>query len=111
LREIDALLARLSAYSEERDLFSTALLGTSEILKIDPEGRVVLSETAKAFAGITRDVTFVGHGHKFQIWEPNRFQAHLEEAKHRLRDLRRQIGSGAAMPDIQAPRPQGGARE
>jgi MraZ protein len=110
LREIDGLLARLSAYSEERDLLSTALLGTSEILRVDPEGRVVLSETAKAFAGITSDVTFVGHGHKFQIWEPNRFQAHLEEAKHRVRDLRRHFGSGAAVLDLQTPRSHG-ARE
>jgi MraZ protein len=66
-----------------------------------------LSETAKAFAGITSDVTFVGHGHKFQIWEPNRFQAHLEEAKHRVRDLRRQYAYGAAVLDLQTPRSHG----
>jgi len=101
LAEIDALLAKLSAYSEERDLFSTALLGTSEILKIDPEGRVILSEEAKAFAGITGAVSFVGQGHKFQIWEPNRFQAHLEDAKNRVRDLRRQLGS--ALSDQRQP--------
>ncbi len=107
LQEIDGLLARLSPYSEERDLFSTALLGTSEILKIDTEGRAVLSEAAKAFAGITGDVTFVGQGHKFQIWEPDRFQAHLEEAKKRVRLLRKQLSSGAVALDTAAPRSQG----
>jgi MraZ protein len=105
LSEIDALLAKLSAYSEERDLFSTALLGTSEVLKIDSEGRVILSEAIKAYAGITDAVSFVGQGHKFQIWEPNRFQAHLEDAKHRVRDLRRKLSSGLSMPD--QPRPLG----
>ncbi len=110
LQEIDGLLAKLSPYSEERDLFSTALLGTSEILKVDPEGRVVLTETIKAYAGVTGDVTFVGQGNKFQIWEPNRFQAHLEEAKHRVRDMRRQLSSGSATPDATAPRSHG-ARE
>ena len=67
LREIHELLRPLSPYSEERDLFSTALIGTSEILKIDTEGRVILSESAKTYAGIATEVTFVGHGFKFQI--------------------------------------------
>src|SRR5438270_10361885 len=39
LGEIDALLATLPAYSDERDHLSTALLGTSDVLKVDPEGR------------------------------------------------------------------------
>ena len=107
LKDIDDLLERHSPYSVERDLFSTALLGTSEILKVDAEGRVVLTETVKRYAGITGEVTFVGQGHKFQIWEPARFQAHLEEATLRLRDLRKQLSSRHA---AETPRPPG-ARE
>src|SRR3712207_7347380 len=52
LDEIDAFLSTLSPYSDERDQLSTALFGTSEILKVDPEGRVILTETAKEHAGI-----------------------------------------------------------
>ncbi len=108
LHEIDALLLRLSPYSEERDLFSTALLGTSEILKVDPEGRVGLTETLKTYAGIGSELTFVGQGHKFQIWEPGRFRAHLEEAKNRVREMRKRLSSlEAATP---SPHPHG-ARE
>ena len=54
LNEIDAFLSTLSPYSDERDQLSTALFGTSEILKVDPEGRVILTETVKAHAGIAR---------------------------------------------------------
>src|SRR5437588_6342053 len=42
LSEIDTLIASYSPYSDERDEFSQALYATSEILKIDGEGRVVL---------------------------------------------------------------------
>jgi len=108
LREIDGLLSTLSPYSEERDMFSTALLGTSEILKVDTEGRVVLSESVKAYACITSEVTFVGQGHKFQIWEPGRFRTHLDEARSRVRDLRKQLSARPAAAD--QPRPRG-ARE
>jgi MraZ protein len=108
--EIDALLARFAPYSEERTMFSTALVGTSEILKVDAEGRVILTETLKTFAGITTEVSFVGKGSKFQIWEPSRFRAHLEEARIRVRDLQKGLGSGYVAPGSPPPRPHG-ARE
>ena len=92
LGEIDAFLSTRPAYSEEREQFSIALLGTSEILKLDGEGRVSLTESVKAHAGITDAVTFVGLGHKFQMWEPERFRTHLEEARERVRELRRSFG-------------------
>src|SRR5690349_3022842 len=63
LREIDSLIEQLPPFSDERDHFSTALYGISEVLKVDPEGRVSLTETLKAHAGITDAVTFVGLGH------------------------------------------------
>ena len=93
LSEIDAFLGTLTPYSDERDQLSTALLGTSEVLKIDPEGRVILTDTAKAHAGVTDAVTFVGLGHKFQIWNPNAFIAHLEDAREKVRALKRRLGS------------------
>ena len=92
LGEIDAFLSTRPAYSEEREQLSIALLGTSEILKLDGEGRVSLTESVKTHAGIADAVTFVGLGHKFQMWEPNRFRAHLEEARERVREIRRGLG-------------------
>ena len=95
LRErIRASLANFEPFSEDYELLSTTLIGDSEILKIDAEGRVVLTETIKAHAGIADRVTFVGQGYKFQIWEPERFAAYREEAKNRLRDLRKRLGPG-----------------
>ncbi len=93
LDEIDAFLSTMSPYSDERDQLSTALLGTSEVLKVDPEGRVILTDTVKAHAGIVEAVTFVGLGHKFQMWEPERFRTHLEEARAKVRDLKKVLGS------------------
>jgi MraZ protein len=93
LSEIDALIARFPPYSEEREQFSAALYGTSETLKLDGEGRVVLTEPLKAHAGISEAIAFVGLGHKFQIWEPGRFRAELAEATEKVRALKRHLGS------------------
>lgn len=110
LREIYALLDRLPPFSEERDLYASALLGHCENLKIDTEGRVILSEAAKAQVGIGSEVTFVGHGFKFQIWEPGRFQVHLAEARSRLHDFRKQLSAGTVAGVEPSPQPHG-ARE
>ena len=91
---IGASIANFEPFSEDHELLSTTLIGDSEILKIDRDGRVVLTDTIKAHAGIGDRVTFVGQGYKFQIWEPERFAAYREEAKNRLRDLRKRLTPG-----------------
>lgn len=105
LREIEALVAGFPAYSVEREQFSLAFYGTSETLKIDGEGRVVLTDTLKAHTGINDAVLFVGLGHKFRIWEPDRFRAELTEATGKVRAFKRKPGTRTA-----AARPLG-ARE
>lgn len=100
LAEISALLDRLPAFSEERDVFATALMGASEILKIDPEGRIALTDRMREQAGITDQVTFVGHGHKFQIWQPERFEAHFRESRDKLNALRRSL---SILQPVQSP--------
>ena len=62
-------------------------------LKIDGEGRVMLSETLKSHAGITEAVAFVGLGHKFQIWEPGRFRASSRRPPQKVRALKSELGS------------------
>ncbi len=96
LAEIDALLASFSPYSDERDQFSEALYSTSEILNLDGEGRVVLTEPLKTHAHIADAVTFAGVGRKFRIWEPGRFRAELAEATEKVRALKKQLGSRIA---------------
>jgi MraZ protein len=99
--EIEALIAQQPLYSVARDHLALALYGTSETLKVDGEGRVMLTSHLKEYAGISDQVAFVGLGHKFQIWEPNRFRAELAEATDKVRALKNRLGA-------QKP---GGARE
>ena len=96
LAEIEALIAGFSPYSEQRERFALSLYGTSETLNIDGEGRVTLTDTLKDHAGIGDTVSFVGLGHKFQIWEPSRFGAELAEATEKVRAFRHELGTRIA---------------
>jgi transcriptional regulator MraZ len=104
LAEIETLMTRFPPYSGEREEFLVALYGRSETMKVDGEGRVVLPDGLKSHAGITDAVAFVGLGHKFQIWEPQRFRAHLAKATATVRTLTRRLGS-------ERPASDDGARE
>jgi MraZ protein len=96
MREIEDLIGRFPPFSDEREQFATALYGTSETLKIDAEGRVTLSDPLKDHAGIMDAVAFVGLGHKFQIWAPDRFSARLSEATGKMRSLKKRLGAEPA---------------
>ena len=106
LAEIEQLITSFPPFSEEREQFATALYGTSETLKMDGEGRVTLPESLKDHAGIMDAVAFVGLGHKFQIWAPDRFSAQLSTATGKMRELRQRLGAQGAV----VMKPQG-ARE
>ncbi|MEO8668542.1 MAG: division/cell wall cluster transcriptional repressor MraZ [Bauldia sp.] len=92
--QIRSSLQLFEAFSEDHEYLSTTLIGESEVLKLDQDGRVILSDAIRQHAGIAGEVTFVGQGYKFQIWEPERFAAYREEAKSRLRDIRKSLASG-----------------
>lgn len=88
-------LSQFEPFSEEYEQLSTTLIGESEVLKIDQDGRTILPQSIMEHAGVTDRVTFVGQGFKFQIWEPERFAEYREEAKERVRALRSQLGARA----------------
>jgi len=96
LAEIEALISGYPPYSDQREQFALSLYGTSETLKIDGEGRVVLTDSLKAHAGITDTAIFVGLGHKFRIWEPGRFRAELAEATEKVRAFKHELGNRMA---------------
>lgn len=93
--EIERLILRLPIGSEERDQLSLATFGASEVLKLDGEGRIVVSELIRTHAEIRDSVAFVGLGPKFQLWEPERFRARLAAARERAREAKVLAETGA----------------
>jgi MraZ protein len=102
LTEIEALITSYPPYSDQREQFALSLYGTSETLKIDGEGRIVLTDSLKVHAGITDAATFVGLGHKFRIWEPGRFRAELAEATEKVRAFKHELGTRMAAKPLGA---------
>jgi MraZ protein len=81
-------------FSEDYDAQAQAVVGESQFLNFDDEGRVRLPDDLIAHAGIGERVLFVGMVKKFQIWEPERFGPVRRERIARARATR--LGTGGA---------------
>jgi MraZ protein len=75
-------------FSEDYDAQAQAVLGNTQFLNFDDEGRVRLPDDLIAHARIAERVTFVGLGQKFQIWDPATFEPIQKERLARARVLR-----------------------
>lgn len=93
-KKIDGLLSGLPDYSDERDELSVALYGDVQVLSLDGDGRISLPESLRAHAGLTTQVTFVGLGDKFQMWEPGRFAKRRERAREKVQHTRKLFSAG-----------------
>jgi MraZ protein len=89
---------RLSAvdplFSEDYDAQAQAVVGETQLLSFDDEGRVRLPDDFLAHAQIKDRVLFVGMIQKFQIWDPERFEPIRRERIARARATR--LGTGGA---------------
>ncbi len=90
--EVDQMLTQFNLYSGERHDLSHALIGASDDLALDREGRISLPEAFREFAGLDGEVTFVGLGNRFEIWDKATLLAHVEESRARARSYLQSIG-------------------
>lgn len=87
MAELEALVKRFPAYSRERELLSTSVFGLSQQVKLDGEGRFMVTDLMRSHAGISDTVVFVGLDHKFQIWSPERFAERQKAAESQMQGV------------------------
>ena len=97
IRKLSGRIELLDPFSEERDAFATTILGGSEQLPFDGEGRVMLNERLIEVAGIHDMAMFVGKGETFEIWEPKAFTEYAARSRELAREKRLRLrGEGGA---------------
>ena len=81
IKKLSDGIDELDPYSDERDAFSSIILGGSVKLSFDSEGRVMLPSNLMKFANLTDKACFVGKGKTFEIWNPEKYEDHYTHAK------------------------------
>jgi MraZ protein len=85
--ELAIRLDEFDAFGDEHEAMSLALYADAYEAEPDKDGRVVLTDALRKFAGLTEQVMFMGIGKTFQIWEPEAGLQRIAEARERARAL------------------------
>ena len=85
--EVQARIDALDIGSEERASLEDEYFAESVDMRIDPDGRIILSRDLLEFAGIDEHALFVGLGQRFQIWSPTAYEDQREARAAMARNL------------------------
>lgn len=88
LERYEKQIAAEDPFSPQANQMSLLIHGGGVFMKLDAEGRLMVSDFIRDFTGITTEVTFVGRSDHFQLWQP---QA-LQEMQAVAREERRLMG-------------------
>ena len=86
MEQMSKSVDQLDIFSEAQDDFSAAIFADAEQIPFDGDGRIILPKDLVTFAEIEGTAAFVGRGATFQIWRPDRFEAHQNKARERIHE-------------------------
>lgn len=89
-------IAAEDPFLQTADDMSFFIHGDGAFLKLDQDGRITVTDFLREHTGIAGEVAFVGRGHFFQMWEPERLRAHGADVRARLLKLRQQASRAHA---------------
>ena len=93
INKISDRIEELDIFSDDQDDFATSIFSEIIPTKLDKEGRFLIPENLKLYSNISSEVTFIGQGHYFQIWEPQAASERQKKSRERLVKEKRTLGS------------------
>jgi len=93
INEIAKRINKLDIFSDDQDDFTTSIFSEIIPTNIDKEGRFLIPENLKKYSNINDEVTFIGQGYYFQIWEPKAAKDRQKKSRERLIKEKKTLGS------------------
>ena len=92
MQKISDAIESAGPFNDDRSAFSSSIFADSHQIHFDQEGRVIIPNELIAFAGIADQVSFVGMGETFQMWNPSTYEDYKKDksnsAKNNLANLK-----------------------
>ena len=93
INRIAKRIDELDIFSDDQDDFTTSIFSEIVPTNIDKEGRFLIPDYLKKHSNISSEVTFVGQGHYFQIWEPKAAIERQKKSRARLIKKKKSLSS------------------
>ncbi|ASR11551.1 transcriptional regulator MraZ [Rhizobium laguerreae] len=81
LERFERQIAAEDPFSPDANEMSLLIHGGGVFMKLDAEGRLMITDFIRGFTGISDEVTFVGRADHFQLWQPQAFVAAQAQAR------------------------------
>ena len=95
--EIERKLVKLPALNKKAKRLQRLLIGHATESEMDVQGRFLIPEPLRRFAGLERKVALIGQGNKFEIWDEeswvNARDAWIDEEQSDEDELSPELGS------------------
>lgn len=85
LARFEKRLGDLDPFALESNRMSLLIHGGGVFMKLDSEGRLMVTEFIRSYTGVEGEVTFVGRAEYFQLWRPETFSDAQKAAREELR--------------------------
>jgi MraZ protein len=77
--EIERKLARLSSFQKQSRKLQRLLIGHATECEMDGNGRILLSQPLREFAGLEKAIVLIGQSNKFEIWSESTWTERRKE--------------------------------
>ena len=95
--EIERKLVKLPALNKKAKRLQRLLIGHATECEMDGQGRFLIPEPLRRFAGLDKKVALIGQGNKFEIWDEERWaqarDAWIDEEQSEADELPPELGS------------------
>ena len=92
---IERKLSKLSSLDKRVKRLQRLLIGHATECELDAQGRVLIAEPLRNFAGLEKRVVLVGQGNKFELWDEDTWTRSRDEwlAEESMDELSPELGS------------------
>lgn len=71
--------ANLDFFDPAARKFERYFFGSAELCEVDKQGRVLIPQGLRKFAGIEKEVYTIGTGTKLEIWSKSEYDAYMDD--------------------------------
>ena len=96
---IDEYITDLSLKDSRSRKLQRFIFGNSKEIDLDAQGRINIPPDHLAYAGIEKDITFIGAGDRIELWSKDKYEAENDFAKMNPDTLMREAGEALTSAD------------
>lgn len=86
-QELERKVGALPQFVEEVKAFQRVFISAAAECPIDKQGRILIPQSLREYAGINKDVVVVGMAKRLEIWARERWDVIFESSQKRLEGL------------------------